>query len=271
MSSFETLKYEHHGAVASVVLSRPDVHDAFDETVIAELTQVFGQVAQAFHDRSHAPRVVVLRSTGRHFSAGADLRWMQAMADKSEDENKQDALALAAAFEAIASCPVPVIARVQGAALGGGAGLATAAHLAVASTRARFGFTEVRLGILPAVISPHVINKLGPGPAQALFLTGERFDAERAMQLGLVHRVVEDTELDDAVERLVHDLLQGSPQAQAEVGPLVRAVTGKSLEEANPITAEAIARARASTDGREGLAAFLEKRKPAWATGEEDA
>jgi methylglutaconyl-CoA hydratase len=254
-----TLRVERSAEVASVVLARPEVHEAFDDSMVAELTAVFGELAE-----DEAVRVVVLRSTGRSFCAGADLNWMRRMGEQSREQNEADALRLADMFEAIASCPKPVVARVQGAALGGGAGLVTAADLAVASDRAVLGFTEVRLGILPAVIAPFVLRKLGPGPAQALFLTGERLTAEDALRLGLVHRSVPDARLDEAVGEVVHALLCGSGEAQAASKRLVAAVAGLSPEQAREHAARAIALARASRDGREGLTAFLTKRKPSW-------
>lgn len=263
MGAHERLRVETDGPVLSVVLARPDVHDAFDDVVVRELRDVFlGPVGDP------SVRVVVLRSTGRHFSAGADLKWMKRMGAAGAEENMADAGRLADALEAVAHCPKPVVARVQGAALGGGLGLACAADVVVASEAARFGFTEVRLGLLPAVIAPHVLRAVPPGLARALFLTGERFDARRALSLGLVHRVVAPADLDEELDRVVADLLEGSPEAQAAVKRLLRDLEAAGPEETRRYTTAAIARARASRDGAEGLAAFLEKRRPDWSPGE---
>lgn len=261
--AFETLLVERAGAVLHVVLARPEVHDAFDERTVRDLTAVFRDAGG-----DAGVRVVVLRSTGKSFSAGADLTWMRRMATQGDDENRRDADALADMFEVIAACPKPVVARVQGAALGGGAGLVAAADVVVASESARLGFTEVRLGILPAVIAPHVLRKLTPGHAQALFLTGSRFSAHDARTAGLIHRVVPPAELDHAVREVVDELLRGSPEAQAAVKALVARLVEGTRAEARAAAVEAIARARASPDGREGMTAFLEKRRPSWAEGD---
>ncbi len=253
------LKLQRSDAVLSVVLDRPQVHDAFDEVMIAEMTRVFGAVA---HDTT--VRVVVIRSTGKHFSAGADLNWMQRMADCSESESADDARRMESMFRAIATCPRPVVARVQGAALGGGAGFVAAADIAIASTAATFGFTEARLGILPAVISPYVLRNVREGQAQALFLTGARFDARRAHELGLVQQVVEPAQLEAAVDRVIDDLLACSPDAQARVKRLVGDVAHLGLEAAADHTVKAIVEARASDDGRSGMSAFLAKHRPPW-------
>ena len=266
MADHTTLRLEKDGPVASVALSRPEVHEAFDDRMVEELREVFEDLAE-----DDAVRVVVLRSEGRSFCAGADLNWMKRMGEQSREENERDSAKLAATFEAIARCPKPVVARVQGAALGGGAGLACAVDIAVASDQAVLGFTEVRLGILPAVIAPFVLGKLTPGVAQALFLTGERFDAAEAHRLGLVHRVVPADRLDEALDEVVHALLCGSSEAQRAVKSLVADIAGHSPEQAREATSKAIALARASRDGREGLTAFLTKRKPAWHPDAEEA
>lgn len=255
-----TLRIEREGPVLAVTLARPQVHDAFDQTMIAELRTAFSDAAS-----DDAARVVLLRSTGKSFCAGADLEWMKRLGGASHDENVRDARVLDDVFRAIVTCPKPVIARVQGAALGGGAGLVAACDVAIASTEAKLGFTEVRLGILPAIISPYVLRKMAPGVAQALFLTGEIIAAQRAMELGLVHRVVPAIDLDGAVDACVSNLLAGSSTAHAAIKRLVAGVVGASLDDARALTTEAIAQARAGSEGQEGLAAFLEKRKPRWA------
>lgn len=257
--ALSTLRLERDGELVSVVLERPGVHDAFDDVMIAEITEVFGQLAS-----DAAARVVVLRSTGKHFCAGADLNWMRRVAEASEQDNRADASALEHMFRTIARCPKPVVARVQGAALGGGAGLVAAADIAIASTAASFGFTEARLGILPAVIAPYVVSKVGQGPAQALFLTGSRFGASRALQLGLVHQVVEPDQLDEATAQTVGELLQCSPEAQARIKALLPRVANLTLQEASAHTIAEIASARASEQAKLGMAAFLAKKKPPW-------
>ncbi len=254
-----TLRLERAGAVLSVVLNRPQVHDAFDEVMIAELTAVFVAVAD-----DDAVRVVVLRSTGKHFSAGADLNMMRRIADYSESESTADARRMENMFRVIATCPKPVVARVQGAALGGGAGLVATADIAIASTAAQFGFTEARLGIVPGVISAYVMRKVPAGQAQALFLTGARFNALRALEMGLVHEVVEPGQLDVAIDRVIDDLLACSPQAQARIKRLVPAIAHLDVEAAADLTVEAISAARASDDGKQGMTAFLAKEKPPW-------
>lgn len=254
-----TLQLKRAAPVLHVVLNRPDVHDAFDNVMIGELTQVFEAIVD-----DPAVRAVVLRSTGRHFSAGADLNWMRRMADYSESENVADARRMETMFRTIATCPKPVVARVQGAALGGGAGLVATADIAIASTAAQFGFTEARLGIVPGVISPYVLRKISASQAQALFLTGARFNAQRALELGLVHEVVEPVELDAAIDRVVDDLLACSPGSQATIKQLVPALAHLGVEAAADLTVEAITAARASDDGKDGMTAFLAKEKPPW-------
>lgn len=264
-NDLQTLTTERRGPVLHIVLNRPEVHDAFDERMIAELTDVFGDAAD-----DGEVRVVVLRSTGKHFSAGADLEWMKRVGEYDRDDNLDDAGRLEDMLRAIACCPKPVVARVQGAALGGGAGLACAADFAVASEGAFFGFSEVRLGIAPAVISPYVLRKVPAGRAQALFLAGSRFDARRAQQLGLVWNVVPADELDEAVDELVGELLAGSPAAQAAIKSMVEAVEGRGFEAARDVTVTTIADLRASDEGKEGLEAFLDKRTPSWVPEESE-
>jgi methylglutaconyl-CoA hydratase len=198
------------------------------------------------------------------FSAGADLEWMRTVAGFTPEENRRDAEGLALLFETIDLAPKPVVARVQGAALGGGCGLVAVADVAVASAEAHFGFTEVRLGLVPAVISPFVLRKIGPSAARELFLTGERFGADKARAIGLVHRVVPASELDSAVDERVRELLQAAPGAVAAAKALVREVAGRAPADVRDLTAACIAERRASGEGQEGLRAFLEKRKPGW-------
>jgi methylglutaconyl-CoA hydratase len=256
----EHLQLTHTGSVATITMARPEVHNAFNEALISELHAAFTALGA-----DAGVRVIVLAGEGKSFSAGADLDWMRRMASASEAENRADAERLAAMLRAMAECPKPVVARVQGPAIGGGAGLTACADIAIAGESAVFAFAEVRLGLLPATIAPHVIEKIGIGRALPLFLTGERFDAPRAESIGLVHRVVADGELDAAVDETVAALLAGSPAAQAAIKSLVRRVDATPREKIDAYTSEAIAAIRASEEGREGVAAFLEKRKARWA------
>ncbi|MCH7811818.1 MAG: enoyl-CoA hydratase/isomerase family protein [Chloroflexi bacterium] len=247
------------GPVATVLMRRPDVHNAFDEHMIAQLGDAFARLRD-----EEGVRAVILAGEGRSFSAGADLDWMRRAAEFSAEENLRDATALTSMLRAVAECPRPVIARVQGGAFGGGAGLVAAVDIAVASDSARFGFTEVRLGLVPATIAPHVIEKIGRGHARRLFLTGERFGAAEALAIGLVHRVVAAEELDAAVDDIVSALIAGGPEAQRACKELVRKAAPNSTE-TDSYTADLIARVRSGAEAREGVSAFLEKRKPRWA------
>jgi methylglutaconyl-CoA hydratase len=251
------------GAVARVTLSRPEVHNAFDATLIAELRTAFALLAR--EDAVHL-RAVVLAGDGPSFCAGADLAWMRASIALDTEGNEQDAMAMADMLEAIDTCPAPVIARVHGAALGGGMGLCAVADVVVAESGTRFGFTETRLGILPSVISPFVIAKIGESHARALFPGGRRFDAMRAARIGLVHEIVEgEAALDAAVEAAVADLLAAGPTAARAAKAIVREVRGLGHGSAKWHTARVIARQRLGAEAQEGFRAFSEKRRPAWA------
>ena len=246
--------------VVRITLSRPAVRNALDASLIAALSAAVGAVpADA--------RCVVLASDGDTFCAGADLRWMRSMADYSLDEDLADSTALADMFAALDALPMPIVARIQGAAIGGGAGLVALADIAVAAEPATFAFTEVRLGILPAVISPYVVRKLGPGFATAAFTTGIRFDSHRAFDAGLVHSVVDPGALDAEVGRFVEAVLAGGPQAVNGAKRLVREVAGRTPAEVRDLTVRRIAEARVSAEGQDGVRAFLEKRKPRWLGG----
>jgi methylglutaconyl-CoA hydratase len=250
------------GVVARVTLNRPDVHNAFDGQLILELRKTFDALAR---EPAETLRAVVMAGAGPSFCAGADVRWMRASLALSREENEQDAMALAEMLDAVDRCPVPVITRVQGAALGGGMGLCAVSDLVVAEAGARFGFTETRLGILPAVISPFVIAKIGESHARALFPGGRRFDAARALRIGLVHELVEGEEaLDRAIDGAVADLLAAGPTAARAAKQIVREVRGLPHESTRWHTARRIAAQRTSEEGQEGLRAFLEKREPAW-------
>ncbi len=245
------LRSERDGDVLRITLARPDRRNAFDAALIRELAEAFVAVGRA--------RAVVLAGDGPSFSAGADVEWMRASAELSYEENLADANALRAMLEAIDGCPAPVVARVQGHALGGGAGLVAASDIAVAAPDAVFAFSEVKLGIIPAVVSPFVLARIGPGAARRYFVTGERFTAETALRIGLVHELAAN--LDAAVERVVAELLSAGPQAARWAKRLVRE------RPAGAETARWIAERRTSEEGQEGLRAFLEKRPPSWRRG----
>jgi methylglutaconyl-CoA hydratase len=249
------------GPVAHVTLNRPGVRNAFDEQLIAELTEWARSV-----DRRTA-RVAVLGGQGKVFCAGADLSWMSKMVGYSHDENVRDARALAAMFEALNTLPLPLVGRVQGAAFGGGAGLAAVCDIVVAADDVVFGFTEAKLGILPAVIAPYTIAKIGQSAARELFLTGARFSAARARELGLVHAVVPAVDLDTTIDAYVHALLTSGPEAVAGAKALIGTVAGRAPADVADATAETTARHRVSGEGQEGMRAFLDKRKPSWIAG----
>lgn len=246
-----------------MTLARPDVHNAFDASVIAELRSAFSLLGR---ETPTDLRAVVLAGDGPSFCAGADVAWMRAAMELDVDGNEQDAMAMAEMFDAIDTCPVPVIVRVQGAALGGGVGLCAVGDLVIAESGARFGFTETRLGILPAVISPFVVAKIGESHARALFPGGRRFDAVRAQRIGLVHEVVEGEEaLDAAVETALADVLSSGPTAVRAAKAIIREVRGLAHGASKWHTARVIARQRVTEEAREGFAAFDAKRKPTWA------
>jgi len=250
------------GPVEYLTLNRPDVRNAFNEVVIAELTAWAAEVRT--RAARHDVRVVVLRGAGKSFCAGADVTWMAKTVDYTEEENLRDAIAMSRMFQAIDELPVPVVGRIHGAALGGGAGLAAVCDIAVADEQTVFGFTEVKLGILPAVISPFALAKIGRSAARELFLTGARFSAARAKEIGLVHAVASGHELDNAVATYVRELLAGGPEGIAAAKALIPQVWEQTPAAATPQTAAAIAVRRVSPEGQEGLRAFLTKRKPSW-------
>jgi methylglutaconyl-CoA hydratase len=257
---YETLVIETRGPVATVWLNRPEVHNAFNAKVIEELTAAFARL-----DADAQVRVVVLAGRGKSFSAGADLNWMKAAGAASFEENLEDARRLARMLWQIAHMGKPTIARVHGAALGGGMGLASACDLCIASQRAVFATSEVRFGIIPSAISPYVIRAIGVRQAKRYFQSAERIDAARAFALGLAHEVVEEEALDAKIEEVVQALLAGGPKAQAAAKALIDAVADRPLSEAVlEDTAQRIARLRATDEAREGLSAFLEKRPAAW-------
>ena len=256
---YKHLRRTEEGPVATVILARPDAHNALNADLIDELTRCFEELAE-----DQETRVVVLAGEGRSFCAGADIGYMRETAGLSYEENLEDARRLAMMFWTIDEFPKPVVAKVLGAAMGGGAGLLAVADVVVADSEARFAFSEVRLGIGPVTIAPFVVRKIGTSHARSLFLTGERFDAERAREIGLVHRVVSRDGLDEAVEEKVGELLEGGPVAQATIKGLLRRLETTEPMEAPGLTARVISELRTGEEGQEGLAAFLEKREPRW-------
>ncbi len=261
--AYRYLTTNREGPVEYLTLNRPEVRNAFNEEVIAELADWAAHVGEsAAHE---GLRVAVIAGSGKTFCAGADVAWMAKTVSYTARENLQDATGSASRmFAALDALPVPLVGRVHGAAIGGGAGLCAVCDIVVAEQNAVFGFPEVKLGILPAVISPFALAKIGRSAARELFLTGTRFSAFRAREIGLVHAVVPAAELDLAVSRYVQELLMAAPEAIAAAKALVANVWGRLVDEAMPITANAIATCRISTAGQEGLRAFLEKRPPSW-------
>jgi methylglutaconyl-CoA hydratase len=249
------LNRRRDGAVEYVELNRPEVRNALNEHLIAELAAWAAEVAE-----DSTVRVVVLGGAGPAFSAGADLVWMSKMAGYTREENLRDASHVAAMFEALDTLPVPLIARVHGAAMGGGVGLVAIADIAVASDEAMFGLTEVRLGLIPSVVGPYVIAKIGQSAARELFLTGRRFPASHAQSIGLVHSVAASDQLDTVVQRVVDDLLAGGGEAIAAAKKLIRQVAGRSPAEVTQITAEAIVTRRASEEAKGRMEGFLKKK-----------
>ena len=257
---FTTLEIELQGTVATIWMNRPDLHNAFDEILIAELT-----AACIALDDDNDVRVVVLAGRGKSFSAGADLNWMKRAANNGIADNLNDARALAQMLRTIAEMKKPTIARVQGAALGGGMGLAAACDIAVASTKAVFATSEVKFGIIPSAISPYVLRAIGARQAYRYFQSAERIDATRAREIGLVHEAVEPEQLEAKVQEIVDALLQGGPLSQAAAKELIRAVDGQKINETLvEDTAHRIAHLRATPEAREGISAFLDKRTPNW-------
>jgi len=255
----ESIIITHDDQVVRVRLNRPEVRNALDPALIADLTRAF----QTLDEQPHL-RAVVLEGAGAIFCGGADIKYMRAALELSESQNYEDALRLSDMFAAIDNCPAPTIAKVQGAALGGGAGLIAVCDIVVAEDDALFGFTETKLGIVPAVISPFVLRKIGQTHARALFPTAERFNADRAMRIGLVHEVVPPGQLDASVESKIQELLTSGPGAARLGKKIARTVGGLAPDDARRWTAERIASQRVSPEGQEGLRAFLDKRRPTW-------
>jgi methylglutaconyl-CoA hydratase len=266
-TSWQTLRVGRRGAgVAEVTMARPAVFNAFDELMIAELDTAFSAL-----EADPAVRVIVLAGEGRHFSAGADLQWMQRASTATQEWNVADARRFAGMLARIEGCAKPTVARVQGAALGGGVGLVAACDIAVAADNASFSVSEARFGILPSVIGPYVTNAIGKRQARRLALTTERIGAAEALQLGLVMRVAAADGLDAAIAETVQALLAGGPQAQCEIKTLFAQLqVGPITPEVRELTAQTIARVRGTDEAREGFAAFLAKRPAAWAPTERE-
>ena len=259
--TLERLQLEIDGPVARVWLNHPEIRNAFDGLMVTELRTALFDLGTV-----DAVRVIVLGGRGPSFCAGVDLQWMRAAASFTREENLREAQSLADLFFTVYNSPKPVVARVHGAAFGGGAGLVAACDIAVAAFGTRFGFTEVRLGLVPAVISPYVIGKIGESAARELFLTGERFEAAKAAEVGLIRATVPPHELDAAVQGRVKELLEAGPRAVAEAKALIREVAWRRVEDVQRYTVERVADLRVSPEGQEGMRAFLEKRKPSWSS-----
>jgi len=261
MPMTNTVVTEHQGPIGLVTINRPERHNAFDDALIAELTDALRAM-----EADESVRLVVLAGAGPSFCAGADLSWMKRMGGFSLDENRRDAMGLATLMRTLAHLRKPTIARVHGAAYGGGVGLVACCDIACATQQTMFALTETKLGLVPAVVSPYVVAAIGERLARRYFLTGERFEAAEAWRIGLIHELaLEETDLDDKVGHIVDALLACGPVAQREAKDLIRAVAGKPVtSELIQDTAERIAKLRASPEGREGVSAFLEKRRASW-------
>ena len=261
-----TLTIEQHpSGVATLTMSRPEVFNAFDETMIAEMDEAFATLID-----DGAVRIIVLAGAGKHFSAGADMQWMQRASEASFDWNVNDARRFAAMLARIESCPKPTVARVHGAALGGGVGLACACDIVIASDMASFSLSEAKFGILPAVIGPYLVNAVGKRQSRRLALTTERIDATEALAIGLVHRVVPAAGLDQAIEATLRQLFAGGPNAHREIkSSLGQLEVGPVTPEVRELTAQTIARVRGTDEAREGFDAFLNKRPPNWTVAAE--
>lgn len=263
MESTVTVESRHHPDVVVVSLNRPEQHNALNRGLVGELTETFTRLA----DYQQA-RIVVLTGKGRSFCAGADLQGILASSKAGYEAALQKGLALFDLMSAVSKCPMPVIGRIDGWAIGGGMGLVSCCDLVVASKRAKFGFSEVRLGMIPAVITPFVLARISATDARELYLTGERFDAQRAREIGLVDRVVGDNDLDDQVAAWIELLLQGAPGAQAAVKKLLGGIALRPGDQLREYTSDLFASRVTSEEGREGIQAFLEKRKVAWRVSE---
>jgi len=259
--AFKTIKYKIKDDVAYISFCRPEVHNAFNDDLIYELTDLFDKL-----DSEKSLRVVVLTGEGKSFCAGADLNWMKRVITQSFEENLKESNALAELFYKIYTFRCPVIGRINGAAIGGGVGFVAVCDIAIAAESAKFSFSEVKIGLVPACIGPYVVKKIGEGKAREFFITGERMKAEKAYNIGLVNSVISDDKLDDTINELIEVIKTSGPEAVAVAKDLVSSVPGMPPELFMPFTAEVIARLRVSAEGQEGMNAFLEKRKPKWSS-----
>lgn len=262
-SSYQNIKCVEQAGVGQIILNRPKIHNAFNDAMIGEISQAL----QAWRDQASI-RVILFKGEGKSFCAGADLNWMKAMANYSPEENRQDAAKLFEMLQAIETFPKPVLAQVHGAALGGGSGLVAAVDMAFASTETKFAFSEVKLGLIPAVISPFVLQKIGSAKAREFFLTGERFDAQQALAIGLINGVGSEEEVEAMIQKKLKHLKSAGPEALAESKKLIRDVSTAPRQDWADLTSERIAGRRASAEGQEGMGAFLEKRPPKWILGD---
>ncbi len=256
---YTTIEYRKTGNVGRINFARPEIHNAFNSTVIEEMSHLFDELL-----KDDDLRVIVLSGQGKSFCAGADLNWMRSVVDQSYEQNLDESNKLAELFYKVYSFPRPVIGRINGAAIGGGTGFVAVCDIAIAAESAKFSFSEVKIGVVPACIGPYVIKKMGEGKARELFITGERMNAKRAYKVGLVNKVVDDVELDAEVDSLVKMILSSGPEAITMAKKLVSEVPAMSPDQFKPYTAEMIAKLRISDEGQEGMDAFLNKRKPKW-------
>ncbi len=260
---FKTIKYIKEGKVGNIIFNRPKIHNAFNSLVIDEMIQLFDSL-----EKDSDLRVIVITGAGKSFCAGADLNWMRSVVNQSFEENLIESNRLAELFYKVYSFKLPVIGKINGAAIGGGTGFVAVCDIAIAAESAKFSFSEVKIGVVPACIGPYVIKKMGEGKARELFITGERMLAKRAFEVGLVNKFVEDDKLDSAVEELVGTIISSGPEAVSMAKKLVSEVPSMSPEQFKPYTAEMIAKLRISDEGQEGMDAFLNKRKPKWVNDE---
>ena len=257
--TFKTIKYEKDNQIGRVIFNRPEIHNAFNATLIDEMSELFNELA-----KDDSLRVIVLTGEGKSFCAGADLNWMKRVTTQSFEENLKESNDLASLFNKIYNFHCPVIGSINGAAIGGGVGFVAVCDIAIAAETARFSFSEVKIGLVPACIGPYVINKIGEGKAREYFITGERMKGKKAYKIGLVNDCVEDDQLDETINKLIGVIKTSGPEAVAVAKQLCSSVPKMSPEEYKPFTAEMIAKLRVSDEGQEGMNAFLEKRKPKW-------
>jgi methylglutaconyl-CoA hydratase len=257
--NYETINISREGPIARIHFCRPDVHNAFNDTLIYEMTDLFTALK-----RDDDLRVIVLTGEGKSFCAGADLNWMRRVKDYSFEKNYEESLALAELFWLIYTMPVPVVGRINGAAIGGGTGFVAVCDIAVAAESAKFSFSEVKIGVVPACIGPYVIRKIGEGKAREFFISGERLKAVDAYRIGLVNRYYPDDQLDEEIDKIISTLLSSGPNAIKMAKELITNAPMMTPDQFKPYTAEMIAKLRKSDEGQEGMDAFLNKRKPNW-------